>query len=87
MIKKQTLRSVEAVVEAFGGTKATADWADVGMSAVSNWIDREHIPPGWHYRMARALSELGYEIDPVVFGYDDFSPPDRRDRKTPHKVA
>lgn len=87
MNKKRTLHTVQAVVDAFGGTKATADWADVGMSAVSNWIDREHIPPGWHYRMAKALADAGYEIDPIVFGYEEFSAQDRRDRRPAHRVA
>jgi len=56
------------VVEAFGGTKAAAEWADVGMSAISNWVDRQFIPPGWHYRMAKHFEAKGLEIDPVVFG-------------------
>lgn len=51
-----------------GGTKATADWADIGMPAVSNWIEREYIPPGWHYRMTMELAKRGFEVDPSVFG-------------------
>ena len=81
MSKKPKLRTVQDVVDAFGGTKATAEWADVGMSAVSNWIEREHIPPGWHYRIVLHLGPR-FEIDPGVFGFVKDDPPHspRRER-------
>lgn len=72
MAQKRTLSSVADIVEAFGGTKAVAEWADVGMSAVSNWIVRDEIPPGWHYRLDRELRRRGYKVDPPLFG--DFPP-------------
>jgi hypothetical protein len=69
MAKKQRkLTTVAQVVEALGGTKAAAEWADVGQSAISNWIAKEFIPPGWHYRLDQHLSVEGYQLDPVVFG-------------------
>ena len=68
MAKKRKLQTVLEVVEALGGTKATAEWCDVGMSAISNWLDRDYIPPGWHYRMTMKLKAMGFEIEPTVFG-------------------
>jgi hypothetical protein len=79
MAKKRKLKSVGEVVEALGGTKATAEWCDIGMSAVSNWIAAEYIPPGWHYRMTAKLGERGIEIDPAVFGMHlDREPPPKK---------
>jgi hypothetical protein len=69
------LKTVPEVVAAFGGTTATARWVGRGASAVSNWIDRGFIPPGWHYRMSRWASENGYEISPAVFGEDEDDEP------------
>jgi len=45
-----------------------ARWCNVKPSAVSNWIEREYIPPGWHYRMAAKLDDDGLDVDPRVFG-------------------
>lgn len=71
MKHRTTLHTVRDVIDAFGGPKVAAAWADVGQTAVCNWINREFIPPGWHYRMAAHLGAKGYEIDPVVFGYEE----------------
>jgi hypothetical protein len=62
------LGTVEAVVDAMGGPGPTADWAGLGTSAVSNWIARGFIPPGWHWEMAEELRRRGFEVDPSVFG-------------------
>lgn len=70
MAKKRKLTTVLEVVEAFGGPKAASEWADVGMPAVSNWVAREFIPPGWHYRMTVFFGAKGIEIDPSVFGQE-----------------
>ena len=78
MAKNRKLRTVPEVVTAFGGPKATAEWAGVGVSAVSNWTTRSFIPPGWHYRMARHFEAKGCEIDPVVFGEEPESEGRRR---------
>lgn len=76
------LTSIADVVKAFGGTSGMAEWAGIGASAVSNWIDRDQIPPGWHFRMYRDAQSRGYEIDPAVF--DDRLRPRP---KTPTKSA
>lgn len=67
MSKPAILYTIDDVIAAFGGTKAVAEWAGVGMSAISNWSERG-IPAGWHYRIDRELRGRGFEIDPSVFG-------------------
>lgn len=68
------VRSVEALVAAFGGTKAMADWADVGMSAVSNWIAFGNIPRGYHLRLYLEAQRRGILIDPSIWGLEDGKP-------------
>ena len=62
------LRTADDVVAAFGGTKAAAEWAGVGESAVSNWIARGFIPPGWHFRMHEHFEARQYRLESTVFG-------------------
>ena len=64
---KIMLTTIADVVKAFGGTSGMAEWAGIGASAVSNWIDRDQIPPGWHFRIYRDAAALGFGIDPSVF--------------------
>jgi hypothetical protein len=61
------LDDVADVVKAFGGTKALAAFAGVGMSAVSKWIHQGWIPPGWHWRFDVEARRRGFAIDPVVY--------------------
>jgi hypothetical protein len=61
------IETVEAVVAAFGGTKAMADWANVGMPAISNWLDRGYIPPGWGFQIVGELARRGFTIDHALF--------------------
>lgn len=61
------LKSVADIVKAFGGTFALAEWAGVVPSAVSNWVAKDYIPPGWHYRMYRELVARGFDVDEAVF--------------------
>ena len=68
------VRSVDALVTAFGGTKAMADWADVGMSAVSNWIASGNIPRGYHLRLYLEAQRRGILIDPSLWGLDGGKP-------------
>jgi P2-related tail formation protein len=63
-----TVRSVQDLVSAFGGTKAMADWADVGMSAVSNWISANSIPSGYHLRLYLEIQRRCIAVDASVFG-------------------
>lgn len=63
------LRTVEAVVEALGGTTAAAAAAGVGASAVSNWLDRGKIAPDKFLLVREALFAVGKEADPCVFAF------------------
>jgi hypothetical protein len=62
-----TLTTVESVVEALGGTKATAEWSGLGMPAVSNWIARGWIPPEWYLALSAELESRGFKVDPALF--------------------
>jgi hypothetical protein len=61
------LTTVAEIVDAFGGTKAMAAWADVSQSAVSNWIARGWIPPDWYVAMSDELLRRGLEVTPETF--------------------
>lgn len=64
---KHPVGTIQDVVEAFGGTRSLANWTGMGESAISNWIARGEIPPGWHYRLHMEAISRGFEIDPCVF--------------------
>lgn len=66
--RTKILRNVRDVVDALGGTYAAADWAGITPAAVSHWIAREFIPPGWHYRLSEEMRKFNCIIDPAVFG-------------------
>lgn len=80
MRHSKILRTPDDVVAAFGGAKAAADWAGIGVSAVSNWTARGFIPPGWHYRMHQHFAEQGVLLDGTVFGQRNDRPTPRHDR-------
>lgn len=61
------LRSVREVVDALGGTKATAVAAGVLPSAVSNWLAFNCIPPKRYLVFVGALKPLGHEPSPAIF--------------------
>lgn len=61
------LTSVDAVIEAVGGTSAAAALAGVGPPAVSNWKARGAIPSEYFL----SFSEAAGKIDPRVFGFKD----------------
>lgn len=78
-MSKRTLKTVEQVIEAFGGTSATAEWAGVGPSAVSNWISKGFIPPGWHFRMSDHFAGSGLTVSRDVFSKREEERPRRRE--------
>ena len=63
------LTTVEAVVEAFGGTTAAASAVGVGAPAVSNWIERGKIPSDKFLLVRDALAAVGKDVDPCVFAF------------------
>jgi hypothetical protein len=68
---QKVLRTIEGVVEFFGGPTELAKWAGIKTSAVCNWTERGEIPPGWHIRLAIEVTRRGGKIHPSVFGLSD----------------
>lgn len=64
------IESVDAVIDAVGGTSAASKLAGVGLSAVSNWKSRGRIPAEKFKIFERALAGIGKEADPRIFGFD-----------------
>lgn len=72
---KRVLKSVNEIIAILGGPTAVADRFNIGQSAVSNWIMRGEIPPGWHLRIYLEAEKRDMEIDPEVFGIDQETAP------------
>lgn len=72
------LKSVQDVVNAFGGAKATAKWGGVSESAVLNWIARGFIPPAWHFRLQHHFKPRSFELCGSVFNQTLKSVPHRK---------
>lgn len=70
-MKRETLRTLDDIVSAFGGDEAVASWLGIRPHAISMWRMRGQIPPGWHLRFWLASEELGYRIDRGLFGLHD----------------
>lgn len=68
-MKRQTLRTVDELIDAFGGEAIVAEWLNVGRSAVSNWKHRG-IPSIYHLIIWREAEEWGLRIDPKLLGVD-----------------
>ncbi len=83
LMKFQQINTVANVVELFGGTASMADWAGVTPPAVSNWIARGYIAPGWHFEMEREAQKRGYTICTTVFGDAPEYVPRRRKGRVP----
>ena len=71
------LRTVDQLVDAFGGHRRQADnnktvarWLGINTSAVCNWRERKSIPSGWHMRLYLEAEKRGMEVDPKLFGVD-----------------
>lgn len=63
------LTSVDAVIDALGGTAEVARLTRRQPSAVSNWKTRRFIPPEYLMTVSDALSAVGKAADPCVFGF------------------
>lgn len=74
----KTLKTVQEVIDEFGGVKHLAHWADVGESAVCNWSARGYIPPGWCFRLQHYFTPKNRILAPSVFGQDLQSVPFKR---------
>lgn len=83
--------TVRELVEVLGGTSAVARWLGIQPSAVSMWIERDHIPPGWHLRLFLECTSRGLVVDLALFGLkgDEAGlqmPPRRGGEKRPSAV-
>lgn len=64
------LKTVDALVEAVGGTSKAAEIGGVGPSAVSNWKSRGSIPSEKFMLFNSALDRIGLRADPSLFGFE-----------------
>jgi len=78
---EKVIRTIEQLVEAFGGTFAMAEWADVVPSSVSNWKSANYLPPGYHLRVWLWAQANGVRIDPSLLGLRDDDVPPRPSRQ------
>jgi hypothetical protein len=65
------LTTVDAIIDALGGSAATAAIVGVGPSAISNWKARGGIPPDKFMILERALTDRGKgKPSPDLFGFE-----------------
>ncbi len=62
--------TVDAVIDALGGTSAVAQLTLVRSSAVSNWRRRGRIPSEKFMTLADALKRADLAANPVLFGFE-----------------
>lgn len=66
-----TIKTIDGLIIALGGTRRVADMMGLEMPAVSNWIARDFIPPGHHLTLFLEIWARGLNVDPTVFGLPD----------------
>lgn len=64
------LDTVDALVEAIGGTAATASLAKVGAPAVSMWRAAGSIPSRHFLVFSEELQRRGLDFDRRIFGFN-----------------
>jgi len=68
----KTLSSPSDVIDALGGTAATAKLSGKSSQAVSNW--RRHpsgrLPPDTFLRLMKAIRAAGYDAQPELWGIE-----------------
>lgn len=72
MTERAQINTVSELVDAFGGNKPMADWADAGETAVCNWKAANEIPRGYHLRMWLEADRRGLSINPKLFGVSEY---------------
>lgn len=65
------LRTIDDLIEFFGGNSEMADWLGIDQSAVSQWKIRQQIAAGWHLRLLAEVRRRGADVHPSVFGLSD----------------
>lgn len=63
------ISTVRQVVDALGGTVATAELLNIVPSAVSNMLRDGHIPRGYHFQLFAELEARGHRVNTAdLFG-------------------
>lgn len=62
------IKSIDELVEVFGGDTSLADFLGISQSAVAQWKVRGQIAAGWHLRLLAELTKRGRSAHPSVFG-------------------
>src|SRR5262245_15171943 len=65
--KLPIVTSAEEAILALGGPDAVSDWLDPIGDQLGPWV-KEGFPTGYHLHIYLALADMGYGIDPKVFG-------------------
>lgn len=63
------INSIDELIEAFGGASDLGRQLGITQEAVSNWKARGEIPSGWHLRLAVDAAAMGWQVDPIVWGF------------------
>lgn len=63
------LKSVEAVIDALGGTAAAADLLGMSRNAISTWKARGKIPSDNFMLVVDELDKRRARVSPTVFGF------------------
>ena len=67
---KLMIRTVRELVDALGGTGATARFLGIVPSNVSNWLADDDIPRGHHLELYLELERRGLRVSKSVFGIE-----------------
>lgn len=62
------IRSIDELVEFFGGDTELGKMLGLDQSAIGQWKRRGNISGGWHLRLLAELTGRGATVDPEVFG-------------------
>lgn len=65
--KGRTLKTVSALIAAFGGVRRLSNWSGENVSEIKRWQRWGFIPPCWQYRMTVDLENHEFDVHPSVF--------------------
>lgn len=65
------IRSIDELVDEFGGDTSLAEYLGISQSAVAQWKIRGSIAAGWHLRLFAELTKRGRTVHPSVFGLSE----------------
>ncbi len=65
------IKTIEDLVDFFGGDTALAEFLGTTQSAVAQWKIRGQIAAGWHLRLLAELRRRDKQVSPAVFGLSD----------------